>query len=193
MGREQPRYAFAESRADTARFGPIVSSAHLALGLHQGYPRSSSASFLQATRSSGGWCVAWQRPECPSLSAVEVLVLHTVRHRDRPKKLADICLVLGIEDTHVVAYAVKKLALAGLVSSRRAGKEKLVVATKEGADACQRYHEVRERLLVAPVKSTGLPDPILSELGALSAGAVGSLRSGGEIGNNPVAVEEWEA
>jgi predicted MarR family transcription regulator len=67
----------------------------------------------------------------------------------------------------VVSYAVKKLSLAGLVTSKKAGKEKLVIATKAGADACQRYHEIRERLLVRPVSATGLPGPTLSELGAL--------------------------
>ena len=50
-----------------------------------------------------------------------------------------------------------------------------MTATKAGAEACQRYHEIRERLLVKPVKSTGLPDPTLSELGALLARAVGPL------------------
>ena len=98
----------------------------------------------------------------PDLSPVEVLILHTVRHRERPKKLADVCLVLGIEDTHVVNYAIKKLTAAGLVTSKRVGKEKVVAATRDGAAACTRYHEVRERLLVRPVKSTGLADPMLS-------------------------------
>src|ERR1700743_3176582 len=45
----------------------------------------------------------------PDLSAIDVLILHTVFHRDRPKRMADICLVLNIEDTHVVSYAIKKL------------------------------------------------------------------------------------
>lgn len=167
MGREQPKHAFAASGALGKQFGPIVSSAHLAAGASPGLSEVEFGLIL-AGHAFERWMVRCMAAAgIPSLSAVEVLVLHTVRHRDRPKKLADICLVLGIEDTHVVAYAVKKLAAAGLVSSRRSGKEKLVVATREGADACQRYHEVRERLLVAPVKSTGLRDPILSELGAL--------------------------
>ncbi len=103
----------------------------------------------------------------PDLSPIEVLVLHSVRHRERPKKFADLCLVLGIDDTHVITYAVKKLAAGGLVTSTKAGKEKLIAATKSGADACDRYHRIRERLLAGPVKSTGLPDPALSELGVL--------------------------
>jgi predicted MarR family transcription regulator len=170
MGREQSKRMTAlTARADG--IGPIVSSAHLAAGALPGLSEVEFGLIL-AGHAFDRWMVrcmgaAIGPSGVPDLSAVEVLVLHTVRHRDRPKKLADICLVLGIEDTHVVSYAVKKLALAGLVTSKKAGKEKLVLATKAGADACQRYHEIRERLLVKPVKATGLPDPTLSELGAL--------------------------
>jgi predicted MarR family transcription regulator len=166
MGRVQSKrmMAVANGRKD---LGPIVTSAHLAAGASPGLSEVEFGLIL-AGHAFDRWMVRCMAAAgVPDLSPVEVLVLHTVHHRDRPKKLADICLVLGIEDTHVVAYAIKKLALAGLVSSRKAGKEKFVTATREGANACQRYHEVRERLLVKPVKSTGLPDPTLSELGAL--------------------------
>jgi predicted MarR family transcription regulator len=170
MGRERAgrtTAGLAQGSAGRGGIGPIVSSAHLAAGALPGLSEVEFGLIL-AGHAFDRWMSRCMRAAgVPDLSAVEVLVLHTVRHRDRPKKLADICLVLGIEDTHVVSYAIKKLALAGLVTSRKAGKEKLVVATKAGADACQRYHEVRERLLVKPVKATGLPDPTLSELGGL--------------------------
>jgi predicted MarR family transcription regulator len=35
------------------------------------------------------------------MTAIEVSLLHHVSHRERRKKLADICFVLNIEDTHV--------------------------------------------------------------------------------------------
>jgi predicted MarR family transcription regulator len=92
----------------------------------------------------------------PDLSPVDVLVLHTVFHRDRPKRMADICLVLNIEDTHVVSYAIKKLMRQKLVSSRRHGKEKLISITEVGAAACRRYHDIREALLVRSVAALGL-------------------------------------
>jgi predicted MarR family transcription regulator len=165
MAREQAKRIAAFRTRDG--IGPIVSSAHLAAGALPGLSEVEFGLIL-AGHAFERWMVRCMGAAgVPDVSAVEVLVLHTVRHRDRPKKLADICLVLGIEDTHVVSYAIKKLAAAGLVTSRKVGKEKLVAATKEGADACQRYHEVRERLLVKPVKATGLPDPTLSELGGL--------------------------
>lgn len=162
MGREQIERMLAPSG-----IGPVVSSAHLAAGALPGLSEVEFGLIL-AGHAFDRWMVRCMGAAgVPDLSAVDVLVLHTVRHRDRPKKLADICLVLGIEDTHVVSYAIKKLARAGLVASKRAGKEKLVAATKAGADACQRYHEIREQLLVKPVSATGLPGPRLSELGAL--------------------------
>jgi predicted MarR family transcription regulator len=147
--------------------GPIVSSAHLASGASPGLSEVEFGMIL-AGHAFQRWMVRCMAAAGISdLSPIEVLVLHTVRHRDKPKKLADVCLVLGIEDTHVVTYAIKKLASAKLVASHKQGKEKLIVATKAGADACAAYHHIRERLLVRPVTSTGLPEPALSELGAL--------------------------
>ncbi len=167
VGRTQPKRLIAHRDSGAKGLGPIVSSAHLAAGASPGLSEVEFGLIL-ANHAFERWMVRCMAAAgVPDLSPVEVLVLHSVRHRDRPKKLADICLVLGIEDTHVVSYAIKKLTLAGLVTSKLAGKEKVVTATKAGAGACQRYHEVRERLLVKPVKSTGLPDPTLSELGAL--------------------------
>jgi predicted MarR family transcription regulator len=41
------------------------------------------------------------------LTFLDVLVLHHVNHRGRAKRLADICFVLNVEDTHLVTYALK--------------------------------------------------------------------------------------
>ncbi len=102
----------------------------------------------------------------PSLSALEILVLHSVCHRDRPKKLADICLVLDVEDTHLASYAIRKLATAGLVTSGRQGKEKVVEITDAGAALCRRYAEVREALLVKSLRATGPLEAVLSDAAA---------------------------
>lgn len=53
----------------------------------------------------------------PDMGAFDVSLLHHVNHRNRKKKLADICFVLNVEDTHVVTYALKKLVKAGYVTS----------------------------------------------------------------------------
>lgn len=164
--RRPPPPGGAAARSGRA-LGPIVSSAHLATG---SLPALSEFEFgmMLADHAFERWIVRCMAAAgVAGLSPIEVLVLHTVRHRARPKKIADICLVLSVEDTHIVTYAVKKLAAAGLVATLRAGKEKVVAATETGAAACERYRQIRERLLVSAVRATGTPESALSELGAL--------------------------
>jgi len=84
----------------------------------------------------------------PELSATDVLVLHSVNHRERAKRQGDICFVLNIEDTHTVTYALKKLQRLGLVEGERQGKETFWRASAEGLKACQRYRELRETCLL---------------------------------------------
>jgi predicted MarR family transcription regulator len=83
------------------------------------------------------------------------MVVHTVNHRARDKRLADICFVLNIEDTHLVNYALKKLVKAGLVETEKRGKETVYSTTKQGAEACRRYRTVRELCLVETIKAVG--------------------------------------
>lgn len=89
----------------------------------------------------------------PDLSALDVMVLHSVNHRGRPKKQSDICFVLNVEDTHTVTYSLKKLARSDLVVAQRAGKETLWQATEAGTEACQRYREVRETCLLEAISA----------------------------------------
>jgi len=90
--------------------------------------------------------------------------LHTVNHRGRPKRLADIALVLNVEDTHLVTYAVKKLEAADLVHGEKIGKEKAVSVTATGAAVCARYHDIREALLIRGVKAFGTDADELSRI-----------------------------
>ncbi|WP_297769223.1 winged helix DNA-binding protein [uncultured Roseovarius sp.] len=103
----------------------------------------------------------------PSLTPLEVLIVHLVHHRERPKSLADICLVLNVEDTHLVNYAVRKLEKQGLVQSGRNGKEKTVSITGAGQDYCSQYGRVREALLVRAVSQMGVDKAEISRLAAL--------------------------
>ena len=98
------------------------------------------------------------------MTTIDVLVLHHVYHRDRPKKLADICFILNVEDTHVVTYALKKLAAMKLVQSQRNGKEVLFSATAGGGQVCRRYREVREACLLPGVSADGEENARLGEL-----------------------------
>ncbi|WP_420349736.1 winged helix DNA-binding protein [Pelagibius sp.] len=84
----------------------------------------------------------------PELGALDVMVVHSVNHRARDKRLADICFVLNIEDSHTVNYALKKLSRLGLVAGEKRGKEIFYATTKEGEALCLKYREVREACLV---------------------------------------------
>jgi predicted MarR family transcription regulator len=157
----QPRTSAAPQSGE---LGPIVSSAHLATGL---LPALSELEFglILLGHAFNRWIVHCAAAAgFADLSALEVLVLHTVNHRGRPKRLADICLVLNIEDTHLVTYAVKKLQAQGLVASGRRGKEKTVSIAAKGEGLCRRYREIREALLVKPVRGAGADEHKLSEL-----------------------------
>lgn len=78
----------------------------------------------------------------------DVLVLHAVNHRARGKKLADICMVMNIEDRHIVSYSLKKLRQRGLVEATRKGHETHYSTTPAGDQVCLRYRQVREECLV---------------------------------------------
>jgi predicted MarR family transcription regulator len=146
---------------------PIVSSAHLAAGA---LPSLSELEFglILLGHAFERWMVRCMAAAgVPDLSPLDVLVVHTIAHRGKSKKIADICLVLSIEETHVVTYSVKKLEGHGLVSSSRSGNEKAVSLTRKGEEVIRAYTRLRERLLVAPVKSAGSDPQRLSEVAAL--------------------------
>lgn len=82
------------------------------------------------------------------LAVLDILCLHSVNHRERPKKLADICFKLNVEDSHIVNYALKKLIKMNLVSSKKHGKEVFYATTAPGVDLCLKYRAVREACLV---------------------------------------------
>lgn len=142
---------------------PIVSSAHLA---QSGSPALSELEFslTLAAASFQRWMVRCASAAGEQLSPVEVLILHTIRHRQRPKRFADIMLVLHIEDAHIVNYVVRKLEAASLVKSRREGKEKLIEVTDKGIQFCDAYREVRDQLLIETVKEANLSEESISQV-----------------------------
>lgn len=162
---------FDNNAAEEMALGPIVSSAHLAR--QSALPQLSEFEFglIMAGNAFNRWMVrCMSAADEAGLTSLEVLVLHSVTHRDRAKRLADICLVLGIEDVHTVVYAIKKLEARGLVKSVRQGKEKVVSITAKGEEACERYRKVRETLLVKAVGELGFdPGAISSAAGIMRA------------------------
>ena len=155
-----PRKALKPAPRPSPRKGTgIVSSSHLVS------PRSAELSEFEF-----GLIVAWNAfsrwaMRCMAAAGVgdltitDVLLLHHVNHRARNKKLADICFVLNYEDTHVVAYSLKKLVAAKLVATEKVGKEVLYSPTAAGEAAVMAYRSVREQCLIESL-DTELNAPI---------------------------------
>jgi predicted MarR family transcription regulator len=137
----------------------IVSSSHLVS------PRSAELSefefgLIVAWNAFSRWAVRCMAAAgMGELTITDVLLLHHVNHRARNKKLADICFVLNYEDTHVVAYSLKKLVAARLVEAEKVGKEVLYSPTPSGEAVVLEYRKVREQCLVESL-DTELNAPI---------------------------------
>ena len=145
----------------------IVSSEHLVS------PKSPELSELEfgliiAGHAFGRWmtrCMGGAGVK--DMTETEILVLHHVNHRGRQKKLADVCFVLNIEDTHVVSYALKKLANLGLVAGARRGKEVFWSTTEAGQALCERYRQVRETCLMPGFSGTQEENARIGDLARL--------------------------
>lgn len=148
------------------RVGPIVAASHLAAGA---MPALSEIEFAMTLmhHSFQRWMVhCMAAAGVAGLQPIAVHLLHAVVHRQREKTLSELCMMFNIEDTHVVTYAIGKLDALGLVKSSRRGKEKTVKATEKGVEACRRYHQVREALLVDSMKRLNLDEKALSDIAA---------------------------
>ncbi len=123
----------------TSAASPIVSSAHLVS------PDSAEMSefefgLIVAGNAFHRWIIhCMAAAGLKDLTPLDVLVLHHVTHRARDKRLADICFIMNIEDTHLVNYALKKLQGLGVVVSQKNGKDVTYAATDEGRAYVQRY------------------------------------------------------
>jgi predicted MarR family transcription regulator len=148
MAPAAPRKNAPRAGAAPPRPGGIVSSSHLVS------PRSVELSefefgLIVAWNAFSRWAVRCMAAAgCPELTITDVLLLHHINHRARNKKLADICFVLNYEDTHVVAYSLKKLVAAELAEAEKIGKEVFYRPTPRGEAIVQQYREVREECLV---------------------------------------------
>jgi predicted MarR family transcription regulator len=129
----------------------LVTSAHL---VSPKSPEMSELEFglIMAGNAFSRWVVrCMAAADLPDLTTLDVLVLHHVSHRDRPKKTADICFILNVEDTHTVAYSLKKLVALGVVAGEKVGKEVFYSTTERGQKHVARYREIRETCLIESV------------------------------------------
>ncbi len=97
------------------------------------------------------------------LNSLDILVLHAVDHRARGRRQTEICMVLNIEDSHLVAYALKKLMAAELVHAIADGRERHFETTERGEAACLAYRKVREEFLVPNLSWVARSDSIVRE------------------------------
>ena len=101
------------------------------------------------------------------MSPIDILILHNVHHRDRPKRIADICFVLNIDDTHTVSYALRKMVKQGLVISEKVGKETFYRTSDAGAELCLSYRDVRKDCLIDSLSTLGVSYEELSNMAKL--------------------------
>ena len=126
----------------------IVSSAHLVS------PKSAEMSEFEFGLIVAGNAFHRWIAHCMSaaglkdLTPLDVLVLHHVTHRARDKRLADICFIMNVEDTHLINYSLKKLQNLGVVVSSKSGKDVTYACTDAGMEFVVRYREIRESCLI---------------------------------------------
>ena len=134
--------------ARAPRGAPIVSSAHL---VSQQSAELSEFEFglIVAGNAFHRWIThCMSAAGLRDLTPLDVLVLHHVTHRARDKRLADICFLMNVEDTHLINYSLKKLQNLGVVAGSKNGKEVTYASTDEGRGYVQRYREIRESCLI---------------------------------------------
>lgn len=134
---------------------PIVSSEHLSRSAQE--LSEFEFGLIISSHAFNRWVVRCMTASgFPELGTLDVLVLHSVNHRERAKRQADICLVLNVEDTHTVTYALRKLAKLDLVSGEKHGKETFFRTSEAGRAACMKYAEIRKACLVDSLYSMGI-------------------------------------
>ncbi len=144
----------------------IVSSRHLAEG--EGWEVSEfEYGLIIAFNAFSRWmqrCMSAAGK--PELSALEILVLHNVNHRDREKRLSDIAFLLNVEDTHTINYALRKLRGLGLLESEKRGKEVFYRVSEAGRELCELYRKVRRQCLIDGIPRTGISGESFRDLAA---------------------------
>jgi len=146
---------------------PIVSSEHLA-SPDSWHLSEFEYGMIIAHNAFTRWMIRCMNAAgYKDFSPLDVLVLHNVNHRQREKRLVDICFVLHIEDHHTVNYSLKKLVKLELVQKEKRGKEIFYTTTPEGSEACKKYREIRERCLTSVYRSLEQEGDEVSEAASL--------------------------
>ena len=161
------RKKLADKALVTAERSPIVSSAHLVS------PKSAEMSEFEFGLIVAGNAFHRWIAHCMSaaglkdLTPLDVLVLHHVTHRARDKRLADICFIMNVEDTHLINYSLKKLQNLKVVEASKNGKEVTYASTDVGRAYVQRYREIRESCLINAMNADDALNRDIGELARL--------------------------
>lgn len=161
------RKKLADKALVTAERSPIVSSAHLVS------PKSAEMSEFEFGLIVAGNAFHRWIAHCMSaaglkdLTPLDVLVLHHVTHRARDKRLADICFIMNVEDTHLINYSLKKLQNLKVVEASKNGKEVTYASTQVGRAYVQRYREIRESCLINAMNADDALNRDIGELARL--------------------------
>ena len=146
---------------------PIVSSEHLT-SPDSWHLSEFEYGMIIAHHAFSRWMVRCMNAAgYPDFSPLDVLVLHNVNHRQREKRLVDICFVLHIEDSHTVNYSLKKLIKLNLIQKEKRGKEIFYTTTEAGTRACKEYRQVRERCLTSVYRNLENEDSEITEAASL--------------------------
>ena len=153
--------------APAPQSNPIVSSAHLVS------PQSAELSefefgLIVAGNAFHRWIIhCMSAAGLKDLTPLDVLVLHHVTHRARDKRLADICFIMNVEDTHLINYSLKKLLNLGVVASSKSGKDVTYAATDTGRRHVERYREILESCLIDALNADDSLNRDIGELARL--------------------------
>lgn len=101
------------------------------------------------------------------LKHMDVQVLHSITSRNRAKRLTDICLLLNIEDSHTVTYALKKLIKQGLILSEKQGKEVFYSSSAAGQTLCATYAKIRQQCLIESLQNINCDPEQLQRVASL--------------------------
>ncbi|MBC7483475.1 MAG: winged helix DNA-binding protein [Rhizobacter sp.] len=151
----------------TSGQSPIVSSAHL-VSPHSAQMSEFEFGLIVAGNAFHRWIAhCMSAAGLKDLTPLDVLVLHHVTHRARNKRLADICFIMNVEDTHLINYSLKKLQKLEVLVSSKSGKDVTYAATDLGQQYVERYRAIRESCLIDALNADDALNRDIGELARL--------------------------
>ena len=148
-----------QKKIPTSEHLPILSSSHLAG--ENGLELSEFEYGLTLVHNAfQRWIQLCSNACDQNLSSLDILVIHNVYHRKKPKRISDVAFTLNIDDTHNVSYSIRKMVKTGMLQHEKRGKETFYSVTDEGEAFCLEYAKIRERCLVQALEHMSIDDSL---------------------------------